>query len=353
MKPNDLASMTYQQLQDWMVSQKEPAFRGRQVFQWLHAKCVRSYDEMTNLSKDFRAKLIENVPLTPVEIAGREKADDGTIKYRYRLADTREVEGVYMPDAKRRTLCVSTQVGCAMGCAFCATSTMGLIRNLTAGEITGQLEAVVRELQSDELPYKPVSNVVFMGMGEPLANLGAVCNAVWNLLHPNGMGLSRRHVTVSTVGLIPAMEEFVSRVPVKLAVSLNATTDEVRSRIMPVNRRFGLADLISCCRNLPLQRTDRLTFEYVLLKGVNDSDQDAQQLVKLLSGVRCKVNLIPYNTFGSLDYERPSDERVNTFLEMLAAKQISAFVRKSRGESLKAACGQLVVENSREGAADG
>ncbi|MBW1811255.1 MAG: 23S rRNA (adenine(2503)-C(2))-methyltransferase RlmN [Deltaproteobacteria bacterium] len=348
MKPNDLASMTFQQLQDWMVSQAEPAFRGRQVFGWLHAKCVRTYDEMTNLSKSFRARLIEKVPLTPVEIAQQEKAGDGTIKYRYRLADDLEVEGVYMPDAKRRTLCVSTQVGCAMGCDFCATSTMGLIRNLTAGEITGQLEAVVRDLQSDELK-QPVSNVVFMGMGEPLANLGAVCNAVWNLLSPNGMGLSRRHVTVSTVGLIPAMEEFVSRVPVKLAVSLNATTDEIRSRIMPVNRRFGLTELISCCRNLPLQRTDRLTFEYVLIKGVNDSDQDAKRLVKILSGVRCKVNLIPYNTFGSLEYQRPSDERVDTFLEILAAKQISAFVRKSRGESLNAACGQLVVENSQEG----
>jgi 23S rRNA (adenine2503-C2)-methyltransferase len=341
-KDKDIASLTREALKTWFVERAEKPFRADQVFRWVHRKCAVDFVQMTDLSREMRARLPDMAELRLAEIESEQTSRDGTIKFRFRLFDGRFIEGVYMPDERRRTLCVSTQVGCAMGCSFCATGTMGLVRNLSAGEITGQIEAVVRRLRTDALP-RPVSNVVFMGMGEPLANLDAVCDAVHNLLDDSGLGLSRRHITVSTVGLLPAMEAFVHRVPVKLAVSLNATTDEQRDGLMPINRKYPLDALLRVCRNLPLSRVDRVTFEYVMLKGVNDTDDDARRLVKLLQGVRAKVNLIPYNPYAGLPYERPDDQRVNDFLEYLASKQISAFVRRSRGTDLQAACGQLVA----------
>jgi 23S rRNA (adenine2503-C2)-methyltransferase len=342
MKTPDISSLSFDQIQDWMVDKGESAYRGRQVFRWLHSRAARSFHEMTDLSKDLRVKLSDLAPIVAVDIADEVTADDGTIKFRYVLHDGLEVEGVYMPGEGRRTLCISTQVGCGMGCAFCATGTMGLLRNLAASEICGQLEAVVRRLR-DEIGDRPVTNVVFMGMGEPLANLDAVVRAIEILLHEHGAGLSRRRITISTVGIVSAMEEFVSRVPVKLAISLNATSDEIRSKIMPINKRFDLGQLLDCCRRLPLSHNDRLTFEYVLLSGVNDSDADARRLAKLLTGIRCKVNLIPYNAFEALPFERPGNERVEKFQSILIARDLSVFIRRSQGESLRAACGQLIA----------
>jgi len=347
MKTVDLSSMTVDQLESWFEQQGKRAFRGRQVFKWLHAGCAIGYSEMTDLAKAVRAWLEESAPLRTVEIVEEQQADDETLKFRYRLFDGAEVEGVFMPEERRSTLCVSTQVGCGMGCKFCATASMGLVRNLSAGEIAGQLEAVVRRLRTEE-NQRPVSNIVFMGMGEPLANLEATVTAVEILLDQRGMGLSRRHLTVSTAGLVPAMQEFVHRVPAKLAVSLNATTDEVRSRIMPVNQKFNLKKLMECCRNLPLQHTDRVTFEYVMLGGVNDSQDDAQRLVKLLSVIRAKINLIPFNEFEGIPFSRPDPKRVEAFQEYLTSRNVSAFVRRSRGESLRGACGQLVVKRSKQ-----
>ncbi len=345
MPVDDPSSLTYQQIQQWMQVHGEPAFRGRQLFKWLHQHCAQSYAEMTNLSKAFREKLSRQHPMEPVRIVEEQLAADGTRKFRFGLRDGRQVEGVFMPEKERSTFCVSTQVGCAMGCSFCATAGMGLLRSLSAGEIVGQLEAVIRHLGAKE-GKRVVSNVVFMGMGEPLANLEAVVAAVDILLHPQGQGLSRRHVTVSTVGLVRAIEQFVARAPVKLAVSLNATTDEQRSRLMPVNRKYPIAELIRCCRNLPLAYNDRVTFEYVLLAGVNDQLQDAHRLVKLLSGFRAKVNLIPYNGHPDSPYQRPAEAQVLAFQEVLVTHQITAFVRRSRGEELRAACGQLVTERN-------
>jgi 23S rRNA (adenine2503-C2)-methyltransferase len=336
----DLSSLTFDQIQDALVRMGEQPFRGRQIFSWLHKKNAVSWAEMTDLSKELRARLENEAPLTPPEIAQEQQADDGTIKFRYRLQDGQEVEGVFMPEQSRSTLCVSTQVGCGMGCKFCATATMGLRRNLTAGEISGQLEAAKRKLGV------PISNVVFMGMGEPLANLQAVLCAVDILLHPHGHYMSRRHVTVSTAGLVPAMEEFVHRTPAKLAVSLNATTNKVRNEIMPVNRKYPIESLLECCRHLPLQHTDRITFEYVMLGGLNDTEADARRLIRLLGGIRCKVNLIPFNPFGSLPYARPDEETVEIFQETVAAAGITVMTRKSRGQSLQGACGQLVVSGS-------
>lgn len=344
----DLGSMGFEEIQDWAAREGLPAYRGRQIFRWLHAKAVGNFGEMTELGKSFRARIEELAAPIPVEVVDVIYSEDGTAKYRYRLSDAMEVEGVLMPDQAaggsrtRTTLCVSTQVGCGMGCSFCATAGMGFLRNLTASEIVGQLEAVMRHL--GPAPNRHVTNVVFMGMGEPLANLESVIKAVSILLHPMGHGLSRRRVTISTAGLPPAMEDLVLRVPVKLAVSLNATTDRVRDRIMPVNKRYPLKELLTCCRNLPLSHTDRITFEYVLLEGINDSIDDAERLTVLLRGIRCKVNLIPYNANPGIGFLPSSDEVVEEFKEKLAKASLSVFVRKSRGSGLQGACGQLVIE---------
>jgi len=338
----DLASMNVAELQAWVESQGLRTFHARQIFRWLHQRGAASYEEMTDLSKDLRARLPQLAPLLRPVIVEERPCSDGAVKYRFRLHDGLEVEGVFIPESDRQTVCISSQVGCGMGCAFCATGTMGFLRNLSAAEIAGQVEAIMARLRAPD-GRRPVSNVVFMGMGEPLANLPAVIRAAEILLDPLGPGFSRRHITVSTAGLIPAMEEFVRRSPVKLAVSLNATSDEVRDRIMPVNRRFPLERLLAACRNLPFQHGDRVTFEYVMLGGINDSDEDARRLLRLLSGIRAKVNLIPFNPFPGSAFARPSRERVDAFLERLAGGGVSAFVRQSRGASQGGACGQLVT----------
>ena len=342
MAGEDLTSLTFAQLERWAATEGLPAFRGRQLFRWLHGRVERDFARMTDLSRELRDRLAGKYRLHLPEIVEQRRAADGTRKLRFRLADGLEVEGVYMPEQRRRTLCVSTQVGCAMGCAFCATGSMGLVRHLAAGEIAGQVEAVRRLLAAEGLE-RPVSNVVFMGMGEPLHNLEATLAAVEILLHPLGGGMSRRHLTVSTAGLVPAMKKFVERVPARLAVSLNAADDEVRSRLMPINRRYPLERLLAACRELNLKHTDRITFEYVLLGGINDGDDDARRLVKLLSGLSCKVNLIPYNPLPDSSFRRPRQQRLQRFQQILLDKNLSVFVRRSRGAELAAACGQLVT----------
>ena len=343
MERADLASMTLARLTDWFVFKGEKAFRAQQVFRWIHQRGANDFEQLSDLSKTLRERLAAEARLDALEILQEQKASDGTRKLRFGLSDSGQIEGVWMPSEKRRTLCVSTQVGCAMRCGFCATGSMGLRRSLTAGEIVGQVEAVDRHLRSDVLP-RPVSHVVFMGMGEPLANLDATVAAVEILLHDLGARLSRRHVTVSTIGLVPAMREFARRCPVRLAVSLNATTDELRSRIMPINKRYPIGKLLETCRALRLKGAHRITFEYVLLGGLNDSDEDARRLVGLISDMRCKVNLIPYNPYGDLPFERPAPGRVLAFQDILVKADLMAFVRRSRGQDLQAACGQLVAD---------
>jgi 23S rRNA (adenine2503-C2)-methyltransferase len=347
---SDIASLTRAELERWFVQQGDRPYRGRQVFRWLHERNAASFGEMTDLSKALRARLPELAWLSAPAILEERKAEDGTRKYRFGLCDGLQVEGVYMPEERRRTLCVSTQVGCAQGCRFCATGTMGLTRSLAAGEIVGQLEAVSRRLAAEGIA-RPVTNVVFMGMGEPLANLEAVVVAVDIFLDDFGPKLSRRHVTVSTVGLVPQLEEFVHRAPASVSVSLNAASDAVRDELMPINRRYPLAELMRCCRNLPEQHS-RLTFEYVMLGGVNDRPADARELAALVAGFPCKINLIPYNPSPGLPYERPEERRVAEFHELLTARQLSVFVRKSRGVELGAACGQLITQG-RRGTLDG
>jgi 23S rRNA (adenine2503-C2)-methyltransferase len=324
----------------------ERPFRARQLYRWLQQKGAASLDELTDVPRALRAALAEGTTLTTLVRATEQRSVDGTIKWTWRTHDGKLVESVYMPEPDRRTLCVSSQVGCAVGCTFCLTGTMGLARNLTPGEIVEQVHRANRrivELGEGQGP-RPLTNLVFMGMGEPLANYRSLKVALDLLLSEDGPNFSHRHVTVSTSGLVPMIRKLGEETPVKLAISLNATTDAQRDALMPINRRYPLAQLLDACRSFPIRNGRRITFEYVLLGGVNDSLEDAVRLARLVRGIPTKVNLIPYNANPGLPYHAPAPERVVEFQETLAARNLTAVVRKNRGSDISAACGQLAAE---------
>lgn len=321
-------------------------FRANQVKQWLYQKQASSFDEMTNLGKDYRAQLSQKFDMPRLEIVSSQLSTDGTRKYLIKLPDGKNVESVFIPSLNRNTLCVSSQVGCAMGCDFCLTATMGLMRNLTVFEIVDQIGAVTRDLAVRH-PDERISNLVFMGMGEPLHNKENLYKALEILLDPACYNFSRHHITVSTSGLAPEIEKFGDRTGVKLAISLNATTDEVRNVVMPVNKKYNLERLFDACRKMTLPKRNRITFEYVMLHGVNDTMDDAKRLVKLLTSVKAKINLIPFNDFEGSVYKRPSDEWVHTFQKYLLDRGFVANVRHSRGRDILGACGQLAVEQEK------
>ncbi|MDX2166747.1 MAG: 23S rRNA (adenine(2503)-C(2))-methyltransferase RlmN [Deltaproteobacteria bacterium] len=318
-----------------------PAFRATQILRWVYQQGVDSFDAMTDVGHALRAALAEAFAppagaLAPSEVA---HAADDTRKLLFSLERGRAIESVIIPDPPRLTACISSQAGCAMGCAFCATARLGLQRHLTAAEIAGQLFAVRAALR----PEERLSNVVFMGMGEPLANYDNVVEAIEILTAPWGFGLSGRRVTVSTVGLLPQLQRLVRETPVSIAVSLTATTDALRDELMPVNRRYPLAELFAVCRALPIAERRRITFEYVLLAGVNDSVADAARLVKLLHGIRSKVNLIPFNPFPGAPFAPPPLAVVDRFKHRLLSAGINASTRVTRGRDIQAACGQLAA----------
>jgi len=326
----------------------ERRFRALQIFHWIHQRGATSFDAMTDLSKELRQRLSEVATLRSLEKDLEQRSVDGTIKYRFRTADGKRIEAVYMPAEDRKTLCVSTQAGCAMGCTFCMTATMGLQRNLSPAEIVGQVHAVNTEIAS-QMPApapRPITNLVFMGMGEPLHNFDNLKTALEILQSEQGLNFSHRHITVSTVGLVPMIERFGRETDVKLAISLNASQDAQRSEIMPINRKWNIQALLDACRKFPLRQGRRITFEYVLIKGVNDDDQDARRLVELLRGIPAKVNLIPYNENPGLGFESTGEERAEAFRQILADGHIAAFVRKNRGRDIAAACGQLANVSS-------
>jgi 23S rRNA (adenine2503-C2)-methyltransferase len=341
----DLRSLSLELLGRFLAGLGEKPYRARQIHRWLHQKGAASLDEMTDLPVALRQLLAERARLDTLEMAGERRSADGTIKWKWRTPDGRFVESVYMPEKDRKTLCLSSQVGCAIGCTFCLTGTMGLVRNLTPGEIVDQVARANRRLcQLGERPApRPLTNLVFMGMGEPLHNYDAVVAAIDILLSEDGPNFSHRRVTVSTSGLVPQMRRLGEETEVKLAVSLNATTDAQREALMPVNRRWPLAELLRACRSFPMKRGRRITFEYVLLAGVNDSDGDAARLARLIRGIPAKVNLIPYNENPGLGFEAPAPERVEAFRDALAGRNVTAVVRKNRGRDISAACGQLAV----------
>jgi 23S rRNA (adenine2503-C2)-methyltransferase len=338
----DLRSLTPAELGARCVSAGAPAYRGEQVFRWLHERGVGGVDEMTNVPRALREALVAEAPLRPLRQDVVQEARDGTRKLRFRTVDDRAIESVLIPDddeeRAKLTLCVSSQVGCAMDCGFCATATLGYGRNLTAGEIVEQV------YRAAKVAGRRPTNLVFMGMGEPMHNLDNVTRALALLQHPWGQHFSPRRITVSTVGLVPGIEKLAELdPPPNLAISLNATTDEVRDRIMPVNRKWPIAKLLDAARRFPLGHGRRVTFEYVLLAGVNDTDADADRLVRLLRGISCKVNLIPWNPFQGPAFARPSAERIRAFQERLRATALPVYIRTPRGDDIDAACGQLAA----------
>ena len=342
----DLRSLAGAELAELVARLGEKPYRARQLHRWLHRKGAATLGEMSDLPVAFRQALAAEAGLVTLERAAEARSSDGTIKWTWRMPDGKLVESVYMPERDRKTLCVSTQAGCAVGCTFCMTGTMGLARNLTVGEIVDQVARANRrllELGVGQGP-RPLTNLVFMGMGEPLHNYENVKAALEVLLSADGPDFSNRHVTVSTSGVVPAMRRFGEETEVKLAVSLNATTDEVRSALMPINRRWPLRELLAACRDFPMKKGRRITFEYVLLGGVNDSDEDAVRLARLVGGLRAKVNLIPYNENPGLGFRAPSPGRAEAFQEILYRKEVTAVVRRNRGRDIAAACGQLAAE---------
>jgi 23S rRNA (adenine2503-C2)-methyltransferase len=344
----DLRSLTITELRERVARAGEPPFRAEQLFRWLHGPGaggmggVRIPHAPSTVPRALRDALLADAPLVPLALDRTVESVDGTRKFRFRTHDDRAVETVLIPDDKQErsklTLCISCQVGCAWGCAFCATATLGFGRNLTAGEMVEQLYWAM-----ESVGQKP-TNIVFMGMGEPLHNLDQVTRALSIIEHPWGAGLSPRRLTVSTAGVVTGMDLLGKVRPLpNLAISLNATTDEVRDRIMPVNRRWNLAALLAAARRFPLGHHRRVTFEYVLFAGVNDSDVDAARLPRLLANIPSKVNLIPWNPVPGLPFERPSEARVLAFQNRVRRADLPVYIRTPRGDDAAAACGQLAA----------
>lgn len=330
----DLKNFTLEELTEFLAGMGKERFRAGQVMRWMYHRLVDDFDAMSDLSKVLRAELHQRARISRLTPEVTEDSRDGTRKYLFRLEDGETIESVRIPmDDNRATLCISTQVGCAMGCVFCHTGSFGLVRNLTPGEIVNQVCAALAD--------GPVNNIVLMGMGEPLHNLDNVVKALQILYMPQGLDYSPRKVTLSTAGLVPQMQELGKRVRVNLAVSLNATTDEVRNRLMPVNQRYPLQQLMAACRQYPLHAKKRITFEYILIRDVNDSDQDARRLVKLLHGIKAKVNIIPFNEHSASEFRAPTEERISRFQGYLLDHGMVAIRRASKGQDISAACGQL------------
>ncbi|MCL2178751.1 MAG: 23S rRNA (adenine(2503)-C(2))-methyltransferase RlmN [Proteobacteria bacterium] len=341
----DILAMQPSELEHWLVSQLgQKPFRARQVFAWLHQRGLTQFSQMSDLSKTLREQLEAQADIVCLGLDKVERSTDGTIKYRFLTEDGKAIESVYMPFEKRQTLCVSSQVGCAMGCKFCLTAQMGFVRHLRPSEILSQIYTVNRLLKDEGVPgERPLSNLVFMGMGEPLHNLLGVSKALRLLLCKDGLNFSTRHVTVSTSGLPEALLRLAQAIPIKLAISLNASSDEQRNQLMPVNRKWGLQKLLEACRQLPLKPGQRLTFSYVMFRGINDSDEDALRLSRLIRNIPSKINLIAYNANDGLPFESPSPERIECFRALLEAQHCAVFVRGSRGRDISAACGQLAI----------
>jgi 23S rRNA (adenine2503-C2)-methyltransferase len=343
----DIAETELHELEQALADLGHPRFHGRQIFQWVHTRGVTDFALMSDLGRDLRAQLALQCRVSTPVVERLERSKDGTTKLLLRLADGKHIESVYIPDTPAQTFCISTQVGCAMKCAFCLTGKMGLDRNLTAGEIAGQVRVLARELGMLDTRF----NMVLMGMGEPLHNYDATMKALRILADEHGFGMSGRRMTLSTVGVLPALERLATEpLMPNLAISLHSTTEEQRDLLVPINRKYGLKEVLDACRRFPLKRRERITFEYVMLQEVNDTPEDARRLVRLLHGIRGKVNLLPLNEAAGIPFDRPSDDRVNHFARILSEHGITVSVRKSRGRDIRAACGQLITESTRAAA---
>ncbi|MFQ5777481.1 MAG: 23S rRNA (adenine(2503)-C(2))-methyltransferase RlmN [Terriglobia bacterium] len=337
--PTNLIGLNLAELRRLAAAWGEPAYRGNQLYHALYARRCFALSRVSNLPRRLRARLERDTSIALPQIAQRYPSLDGAVRYLFRLADGKTIETVWMPEETRQTLCLSTQAGCAVDCHFCATAQLGLVRNLSPGEIVGQVLAALADQRE---PRRPRPHVVLMGQGEPLLNYDATLAAVRLLADPDGIAIPLRRITLSTAGIVPGIRRLAKEeIRPKFALSLNATTDEQRDAIMPVNRKYPLRELLAACRDYPLRRWERLTFEYVLLGGFNDTPDDARRLLALARGLRCKFNLIPWNAVSGLPYRAPSEEAIEAFQGTLRRAGLLAFLRRSRGQDVFAACGQL------------
>lgn len=339
----DLRNLSPSELLDFLGSFGKERYRSIQILRWLYQEGVQSFDEMTNLSKKLRQELSQVSFLSVLRPLCIEQATDGTRKFLFQLEDGNRIESVLIPDKARLTLCVSTQVGCAFGCRFCLTGKTGWKRDLRVSEILNQILAVKKIL-----PEKTsITNIVLMGMGEPLANYKNTLKATALMAHPDALKFSSRRITLSTVGLLPELEELSKeKTPFRLAISLNASDEETRTYLMPVNRRYPLNKVLALCKDFPLRPRIRITFEYVMVEGINDSSQDAKRLLRILRGIPSKVNLIPLNEAPEIPFRKPSEERVKRFQGILMEGGLIAIIRNSKGREISAACGQLQGKSS-------
>jgi 23S rRNA (adenine2503-C2)-methyltransferase len=341
-------NFTLPELEAWVERIVERKFRARQLFRHLYARGgVRSWDECSDLSKVFRTQLELGAELNALSIIDKQEASDGTTKYLLRLSDGLRIESVLIPNSPHYTLCVSSQVGCPLGCKFCLTGKLGFKRNLDTAEIIDQICTIQAEAGAE----KHIRNLVLMGMGEPLANYEAVVRAINVMIDQNGLAFSHRRITLSTAGLVDQLYRLGKDSPVNLAISLHAPDDGLRSELMPVNRKYPLASLMAACRQYPLPPRKRITFEYILIDGVNDDPKQARSLVRLLNGVKAKVNLIPFNPHPDCSYKAPSEARILTFQEVLQKARLTTIIRQSRGGEISAACGQLAAKSGESNSA--
>ena len=349
MKNTDIKEYSKSQLIDWLTTQSISPYRANQIFKWLYLRQANSFDEMTDISKATRTLIASHFTIERLEKVRVEISSDKTRKYLLGLHDGNHIECVLIPEKDHYTLCVSSQVGCAQGCRFCLTAKNGFVRNLTPGEILSQIRDVQYDLVCEDKNALPLTNIVFMGMGEPLANLTNLVQALSIITDSDyGMKFSNRRVTISTAGLVPMIGKLGEVTKANLAISLNATNNKTRDMLMPINRKYPMEVLLEACRIYPLAPRQKITFEYILIKGVNDHMENARQLVKLLSPIKSKINLIPFNEHEGCSFKCPDEQTIHDFMEILLNKNFTAIVRKSKGRDISAACGQLNAKVSRE-----
>lgn len=347
----DIKNFTQEELVKYVENLGQPAFRGKQIMSWLYRPGISAFSQMTDLAKVFREVLEENAYISQFSKPIIEKARDGCVKFGFQLSDGHIIESVLIPEPDRNTLCISSQVGCAMGCSFCLTATMGFVRNLSPSEIVNQVcgarDYLLEQPENDLLGPSRITNVVYMGMGEPLNNLDNVLSSLSIMTEQKGLDLASRKITVSTCGIVPKIRRLGMETSANLAISLHAIKDDIRTLLMPVNDRYSVDELLDACRDFPLPRRKRIMFEYILLKDINDSDDDARLLANKLRGIPCKINLLPYNESPGLPYKSPGKNRLLAFQKILIEAHYTVFIRNSRGSDISAACGQLATEKKR------
>ena len=340
-KKSDIKDLNFDQLIAWLEEHGIQPYRAKQIFKWVHKGKADSFDSMTNIKKDFRHLLSTHFTIHRPLTKKIETSTDGSRKYLFELSDGKHVESVWIPEKTRSTLCISSQIGCAQGCVFCLTGSAGFIRNLTIGEIISQ----VIEVERDQQNTKRLTNIVLMGMGEPLANYTNVINSINMLTNTEyGLGYSGRKITLSTAGIVPKLNQLSKDTDASLAVSLNATDNHTRNELMPINRTYPIEKLLEACRVYELKPRQKITFEYILIKGINDSDTNAKRLSELLKPIKAKVNIIPFNEYPSSDFKRPDESRINQFRDILVKNNYTVITRYSKGQDISAACGQLSVK---------